>query len=61
MSEKLGREPTLSEEVGIASKTVSQLSTASIRPASLDAPISENDLTQLGESVADEEARTPFE
>jgi RNA polymerase primary sigma factor len=64
MSEELGREPTadeLSEEVGIASKTVSQLNTASIRPVSLDAPISENDLTELGESVADEEARTPFE
>jgi RNA polymerase primary sigma factor len=64
MSEELGREPTddeLGEEIGIASGKVSQLKTASIRPASLDAPISDDDLTALGESVGDEEARTPFE
>jgi len=64
MSEELGREPTddeLAEEVGIASAKVSQLKTASIRPASLEAPISDDDLTEFGESVGDEEARTPFE
>jgi len=64
MSEELGREPTddeLAEEVGIASAKVSQLKTASIRPASLEAPISDNDSTEFGESVGDEEARTPFE
>jgi RNA polymerase primary sigma factor len=64
MTEELGREPTddeLAEEVGIASEKVSHLKTASIRPASLDAPISDDDLTEFGESVADEEAPTPFE
>jgi RNA polymerase primary sigma factor len=64
MSEELGREPTddeLGEEIGIASGKLSQLKTASIRPASLDAPISDDDLTAFGESVGDEEARTPFE
>jgi RNA polymerase primary sigma factor len=64
MSEELGREPTddeLGEEIGIASGKVSQLQTAAIRPASLDAPIGDADLTEFGESVADEEARTPFE
>jgi RNA polymerase primary sigma factor len=64
MSEELGREPTddeFSEEIGIASGKVSQLRTASIRAASLDAPIGDDDLTEFGESVADEEARTPFE
>jgi RNA polymerase primary sigma factor len=63
MSEELGREPTddeLGEEIGMASEKVSQLRTASIRPSSLDAPISDEDLTEFGESVADE-ARTPFE
>src|SRR5213592_4150432 len=43
MSEELGREPTddeLGDEIGIASEKISQLKTASIRPASLDAPIS---------------------
>jgi RNA polymerase primary sigma factor len=64
MSEELGREPTdeeLGEEIGIASGKVSHLKTVSIRPASLDAPISEDDLTELGETVEDEQARTPFE
>ena len=64
MSEELGREPTddeLGEEIGIASGKVSQLKTASIRPASLDAPISDDDSTEFGESIGDEETRTPFE
>jgi RNA polymerase primary sigma factor len=40
---------------------VSQLKTVSIRPASLDAPISDDDSTEFGEIVGDEEAQTPFE
>ena len=59
MSEELGREPT--DEIGIASEKISQLKTASIRPASLDAPIGDDDSTAFGEGVGDEEARTPFE
>jgi RNA polymerase primary sigma factor len=64
MSEELGREPTddeLAEEVGLSSAKVSQLKTVSIRPASLDAPISEDDSTEFGEIVGDEDALTPFE
>src|SRR5215210_6090973 len=64
MSEELGREPTddeLAEEVGLASGKISQLKTVSIRPASLDAPISEDDSTEFGEIVGDEEALTPYE
>ncbi len=64
MSEELGREPTdeeLAEEIGMASAKVSQLKTVSIRPASLDAPISDDDTTEFGEIVGDEEALTPFE
>src|SRR6202047_1317002 len=64
MSEELGREPTndeLAEEVGLSPRTVSQLRTASIRPSSLDAPISDDDSTEFGEIVGDEEAQTPFE
>jgi RNA polymerase primary sigma factor len=45
----------------IASGKVSQLKTVSIRPASLDAPISDDDSTEFGEIVGDEEAQTPFE
>ncbi len=64
MSEEIGREPTddeLGEEIGIASGKVSRLKTVSIRPASLDAPISDDDLTEFGETDEDEQARTPFE
>ena len=64
MSEEIGREPTddeLGQEIGIATEKISHLKTSSIRPASLDAPISDDDLTEFGESVGDEEARTPFE
>ncbi len=64
MSEELGREPTddeLAEEIGLATAKVSQLKTVSIRPASLDAPISDDDTTEFGEIVGDEDAFTPFE
>src|SRR5580704_7970926 len=64
MSEELGREPTdeeLSEEIGISSAKLSQLKRVSIRPASLDAPISDDDSTEFGEIVGDEDAQTPFE
>ncbi len=64
MSEELGREPTddeLAEEVGLAAGKISQLKIVSIRPASLDAPISEDDSTEFGEIVGDLEALTPFE
>jgi RNA polymerase primary sigma factor len=64
MSEELGREPTdeeFAEEIGISSAKLSQLKTVSIRPASLDAPISDDNSTEFGEIVGDEDAQTPFE
>src|SRR6267142_6404956 len=64
MSEELGREPIdeeLSEEIGISSAKLSQWKKVSIRPASLDAPISDDDSTEFGEIVGDEDAQTPFE
>src|SRR5438105_13419795 len=64
MSQELGRDPTddeLAEETGIASGKVSQLKTVSIQPASLDAPISADDLTALAETVGDDDASTPLE
>jgi RNA polymerase primary sigma factor len=64
MSEELGREPTddeLAEEVGLSSAKISQLKTVAIRPASLDAPISDDDTTEFGEIVGDEDALTPYE
>jgi RNA polymerase primary sigma factor len=64
MSEELGREPTddeLSVEIGLSAEKITELREIGIRPASLDAPISDDGLTEFGESVADEEAPTPFE
>jgi RNA polymerase primary sigma factor len=64
MSEELGREASdeeLSGEIGIPTEKISELRAAAIRPASLHAPISDDGLTEFGESVADEDARNPFE
>jgi RNA polymerase primary sigma factor len=64
MSDELGREPTddeLAEELGIASEKLAQLKSIGIRPASLDAHTGDEDSSEFGESVGDEEARTPFE
>ena len=64
LSEELGRDPTddeLSEEIGIDRGKLAQLKAASLRPASLDAPISEDDNTEFGEIVGDANAQTPFE
>jgi RNA polymerase primary sigma factor len=64
MSEELGREPTdeeLADEVGISAPKLAQLRTVSLRPASLDAPVSEDDGKELGETVGDLEAPNPHE
>src|SRR4051794_21453847 len=54
MSDELGREPTdeeLGEEIGIDSDKVARLKSVGIRPASLDAPIAENDSTEFAEII----------
>ena len=64
LSEKLGREPTdqeLADILGLTRAKVAQLRTISIRPASLDAPIGDDDATEFSEIVGDEAALTPFE
>ena len=64
MSDELGREPTdeeLGEEIGIASEKVARLKSVGIRPASLDAPIADDDSTEFAEVIGDDEAQTPFE
>ena len=64
LSEKLGREPTdqeLADVLDIPRAKVAQLRTISIRPASLDAPIGDDDATEFSEIVGDESALTPFE
>src|SRR6266511_249887 len=64
MQEVLGREPTdeeLAEELGMTASRVAQLRTAAIRPASLDAPIGDEDSNNFSEVVQDESADTPYE
>ncbi len=64
LQEILGREPTdeeLAEELGISAVRVSQMRTAAIRPASLDAPIGDEDSNNFAEVVQDENADTPYE
>ena len=64
LSERLGREPTdqeLADVLGMTRAKVAQLRTISIRPASLDAPIGDDDATEFSEIVADDAALTPFE
>lgn len=64
LQEELGREPTddeLAEELGIPAARVSQMRTAAIRPASLDAPIGDDDSNNFSEIVQDENADTPYE
>jgi RNA polymerase primary sigma factor len=64
LQEVFGREPTddeLAEELGISTSRVAQMRTAAIRPASLDAPIGEDESTNFAEVVQDENADTPYE
>jgi RNA polymerase primary sigma factor len=64
LQEEFGREPTdeeLGEELGISASRVSQMRMAAIRPASLDAPIGDEDSNNFAEVVQDENADTPYE
>jgi RNA polymerase primary sigma factor len=64
LQEELGREPTdeeLGEELGITASRVSQMRMAAIRPASLDAPIGDEDSNNFAEVVQDESADTPYQ
>src|SRR5438045_4479042 len=64
LQEVLGREPTdeeLADELGMTASRVAQLRTAAIRPASLDAPIGDEDSNNFSEVVQDENAATPYQ
>jgi RNA polymerase primary sigma factor len=51
----------LQEELGISASRVSQMRMAAIRPASLDAPIGDEDSNNFAEVVQDESADTPYQ
>ena len=64
LQEEFGREPTdeeLAEEMGMTVQRVAQMRTAAIRPASLDAPIGDEDSNSFSEIVQDENAHSPYE
>ena len=64
LQEDLGREPTdeeLAAELGTTAARVSQMRTASIRPASLDAPVGDEDSNKFSEIVEDERAVNPYD
>ena len=64
LQEEFGREPTdeeLAAEMGIPVHRVAQMRTAAIRPASLDAPIGDDDSNTFGEIVEDENSFSPYE
>jgi RNA polymerase primary sigma factor len=62
LHETLGREPTdedLSEELGISTYKVAQMRMAATRPASLDAPLGDDDCHSLSDVIHDETAESP--
>jgi RNA polymerase primary sigma factor len=64
LHEELGREPTdeeLGEELGMSARKVAQFRTAAIRPASLEAPLGDDDTSRIADVVRDESASTPYE
>jgi RNA polymerase primary sigma factor len=64
LQEILGREPTdeeIGEEMGLSPLRVGQMRLASVRPASLDAPIGDEDSNNFSEVVQDENAENPYE
>jgi len=65
LQETLGREPTdeeLGHELGLTAAKVVQLRTAAIRPASLEAPLGDDeDSSRIADVVKDEGADTPYE
>ena len=64
LQEEFGREPTdeeLAAELGTTAARVSQMRTASIRPASLDAPVGDDDSNTYSEMVEDDRAVNPYD
>jgi RNA polymerase primary sigma factor len=64
LQEIFGREPTdeeLADEMRLSVSRVTQMRAAAIRPASLDAPIGDDDSNSFAEVVQDENANTPYE
>ncbi|MGO9477333.1 MAG: RNA polymerase sigma factor RpoD/SigA, partial [Limisphaerales bacterium] len=64
LQEELGREPTdeeLADELDMTPVRVRQMRLAAIRPASLDAPIGDDDSNNFSDVVQDENATSPYD
>ena len=64
LQEMLGHEPSdeeLAVELGTTAARVAQMRAASIRPASLDAPVGDDDSNNFSEIVEDERAVNPYD
>jgi RNA polymerase primary sigma factor len=62
--DQLGREPTdgeLAHRLHVPTDKIAQLRTLGIRPASLDAPVGDDDANQFGDIIEDEAALTPHQ
>lgn len=62
--EEYGREPTdaeLAAEMGMTASRVTELRAAAIRPASLDAPLGDDQNSRLGDVVEDQNSPNPFQ
>ena len=64
LQEELGREATdeeLAREMKMPAWRIAEMRAASVRPASLEAPVGEDDSARLGDLVEDQNAVDPFE
>ena len=64
LHEELGREPSdaeVADVMGMSAARVTELLTASCRPASLDAPVGDDEDTRFADLVRDENSETAFE
>jgi RNA polymerase primary sigma factor len=64
LQEVFGREPTdaeLAAELGSTVRQIAEMRVSAIRPASLDAPLGDDETNLLADVVQDENAATPYE
>ncbi len=64
LQEMLGHEPSdeeLADEMGMTAARITQMRQAAVRPASLDAPIGDDDSNNFADVVQDENATSPYD
>jgi RNA polymerase primary sigma factor len=64
LQELLGREPNDAEvasEMHLPAREIARVRNASVRPASLDAPLGDEDAGRLADVIRDENAASPYE